>query len=52
MDLIEKLSKGLADDFREKRKLKLQKTFVAASTVAEAKAKGMRFCILNLFSIN
>ncbi|XP_025419544.1 NF-kappa-B-repressing factor-like [Sipha flava] len=40
MDLIEKLSKGLADDFREKRKLKLQKTFVAASTVAEAKAKG------------
>lgn len=52
MDLIEKLSKGLADDLREKRKRKLQRTFVAASNVAEARAKGMHFCILLLFCIN
>lgn len=40
MDLIEELSKGLADDLREKRKGKLQRTFVSASDAAEAKAKG------------
>jgi len=39
MDLIETLSEGLADDLREKRKGKLQRTFVAASDAAEAKAK-------------
>lgn len=39
MDLIETLSEGLADELREKRKGKLQRTFVAASDAAEAKAK-------------
>ncbi|XP_050537362.1 NF-kappa-B-repressing factor [Daktulosphaira vitifoliae] len=40
MLLIEKLAEGLADDLREKRKGKLQRTFVAASDAAEARAKG------------
>jgi len=39
MELIGKLSEGLADELREKRKGKLQRTFVAASDAAEAKAK-------------
>lgn len=42
MQLIDKLSEGLADDLREKRKGKLQRTFVAASDAAEARAKGTR----------
>lgn len=41
MDLIENLSKGLVEDFREKRKGKLQRTFVVASDAAIAKAKGI-----------
>lgn len=41
MDLIESLSKGLADNLRENRKHKLQRTFVAASDAAEARAKGL-----------
>lgn len=43
MDLIEKLSEGLADDLRESRKGKLQRTFVAASDAAEAKAKRCKY---------
>lgn len=42
MDLVESLSEGLADDLREKRKGKLQRTFVAASDAAEARAKNKR----------
>lgn len=42
MDLIERLSEGLADELREKRKGKLQRTFVAASDAAEARAKNTR----------
>lgn len=45
MDLIETLSEGLADDLREKRKGKLQRTFVAASDAAEAKAKRCKYII-------
>lgn len=42
MDLVEKLSEGLADDLREKRDGKLKRTFVAASDAAEARAKSTR----------
>lgn len=42
MDLVESLSIDLADDLREKRKGKLQRTFVGASDVAEARAKNIR----------
>lgn len=42
MELVERLSEGLADDLREKRKGKLQRTFVAASDAAEARAKNKR----------
>lgn len=42
MNLIENLSEGLADELRENRKGKLQRTFVAASDAAEAKAKNTR----------
>lgn len=38
MDLIEELSKDVADDLREKRKGKLQRTFVSISDVARAKS--------------
>lgn len=43
MDLIERLSHGLANDLREKRKRKLQRTFVVASDAAVAKAKGIYY---------
>ncbi|VVC40678.1 Hypothetical protein CINCED_3A004697 [Cinara cedri] len=39
MDLVESLAVGLADELRESRKGKLQRTFVGASEAAEAKAK-------------
>lgn len=37
MDLIESLSRGLADNLRERRKTKLQRTFVTASNAVKAK---------------
>lgn len=48
MDLVENLSDGLADDMREKRKGKLQRTCVGASDVAEARAKNLRCKLLLL----
>lgn len=39
MVLIESLAEGLADDLREKRKGKLQRTFITASDAAESKVK-------------
>lgn len=39
MELIERLTEGLADDLRKNRKRKIQRTFVGASDAAEAKAK-------------
>lgn len=51
MDLIESLSEGLADELREKRKGKLQRTFVAASDAAEAKAKRCKYIYLIVQSI-
>lgn len=52
MDLIETLSEGLADDLREKRKGKLQRTFVAASDAAEAKAKRCKYIIISIIILN
>lgn len=43
MDLIESLSEDLAGELREQRKGKLQRTFVAASDAAEAKAKRCKY---------
>jgi len=40
MDLIESLSTCMVDDLRAKRNGKLQRTLIAASDAAEAKAKG------------
>ncbi|RZF49208.1 hypothetical protein LSTR_LSTR010938 [Laodelphax striatellus] len=40
MKLVEELSKDVAVDYREQKKNRLQRTFVAASDAAEAKAKG------------
>ena len=40
MRLVAQLSKGVADDHREKMKTKLQRTFVQASDAASTKAKG------------
>uniref|UniRef100_A0A1B6D6T3 XRN2-binding (XTBD) domain-containing protein n=1 Tax=Clastoptera arizonana TaxID=38151 RepID=A0A1B6D6T3_9HEMI len=39
MELVVELSEGVADEHREKKKGKLQRTFVKASSAAEAKAK-------------
>lgn len=39
MKLIEKLSEDVAADHREKKKSKLQRTFVGAKDAAEAKVK-------------
>lgn len=43
MELIGRLSEGLADELRAKRKGKLQRTFVAASDAAEDKAKRCKY---------
>lgn len=48
MDLVESLSEGLADELRENRKGKLQRTFIGASDIAEARAKNLR-CELKFF---
>lgn len=40
MQLVAELSKGVADDHREKQKGKLKRTFVQASDAAGAKVKG------------
>lgn len=39
MEIVAKLSEGVADEHREKKKGKLQRTFMKASDAAEAKAK-------------
>lgn len=41
MQLVSDLSKGVADEFREKKKGKLKRTFVQASDAAGAKIKGV-----------
>lgn len=41
MQLVSDLSKGVADEFREKQKGKLKRTFVQASDAAGAKIKGV-----------
>lgn len=48
MELIGSLSEGLADELREKRKGKLQRTFVGASDAAEAKAKRCKTIYLTI----
>lgn len=40
MDLISELSHDVAEEYREKQKTKLQRTFVKASDAASSKAKG------------
>lgn len=40
MQLVSDLSKGVADEFRERQKGKLKRTFVEASDAAGAKIKG------------
>lgn len=40
MELVAKLSEGIADSFREKKQQKLQRTFIKASDAAGAKIKG------------
>ncbi|XP_022205388.2 uncharacterized protein LOC111062001 [Nilaparvata lugens] len=40
MKLVEELSKDVEVDYREQKKTRLQRTFIAASDAAEAKAKG------------
>lgn len=59
MQLISDLSKGVADEFREKKKGKLKRTFVQASDAAGAKIKGVlvistviffHLCIIYLIS--
>lgn len=40
MRLVADLSKGVADDYREKQKGKLKRTFIKASDAAGAKVKG------------
>lgn len=40
MDLVSHLSKGIADDFREKQKSRLQRTFVSGSDAAGDRIKG------------
>ena len=63
MALVAELSEGIADEFREKKLSKIQRTFVKASDAAEAKIKGrttsceLFWClflalILFLYSIN
>ncbi|CAG0881327.1 unnamed protein product [Darwinula stevensoni] len=42
MALVGELSRGLIEDFREKKRNKLQRTFVEASAAASSKAKGQR----------
>ncbi|XP_018898440.2 partner of xrn-2 protein 1 [Bemisia tabaci] len=42
MKLIEKLSEDVAADHREKKKSKLQRTFVGAKDAAEAKVKRLK----------
>ncbi|XP_022194519.1 uncharacterized protein LOC111052192 [Nilaparvata lugens] len=42
MKLVEELSKDVEVDYREQKKKRLQRTFVAASDAAEAKAKGTK----------
>lgn len=41
MQLVADLSKGVADEFREKQKGKLKRTFVQASDAAGSKIKGV-----------
>lgn len=49
MNLIENLSKGVVDGLREKRKGKLQRTFVVASDAAMAKVKGITCVFISFY---
>ena len=40
MDTIAELSQDVAKDYRERQKMKLQRTFVKASDAASSKVKG------------
>lgn len=51
MFLIKGLSQGIADEFREKRKLELKKISEAASNVTEARGKGMNLTINEMRSL-
>ncbi|CAL8096525.1 unnamed protein product [Orchesella dallaii] len=41
MELVHELSLGIVEDYREKQKTRLQRTFVKASDAAERKTKGI-----------
>lgn len=44
MTLISELAEGIADDYRDKKQQKLQRTFVKASDAAGARLKGTTTC--------
>lgn len=44
MNVVEQLSEGIADSFRERKQNKIQRTFVKASDAAGAKIKGRTTC--------
>lgn len=48
MDLINNLSEGLVEKFKDKQKNKLQQTFVTASVAEEAKAEGIHLFVLKI----
>jgi len=41
MELVQELSMGIVESYREKQKTRLQRTFVKASSAAERKTKGV-----------
>lgn len=46
MKLVSELAEGIADDYRDKKQQKLQRTFVKASDAAGARLKGTTACEL------
>ena len=51
MELIEELSHGIVQPFRDKQKLRIQRTFVSGSDAAEARLKrGIKKVMINKIS--
>ena len=44
MNLVSELAEGIADEYRDKKQQKLQRTFVKASDAAGARLKGTTAC--------
>lgn len=53
MKIVAELSEDIAEEFRSKRKSKLQRTFVQASDAASSKVKGRsQSCELPFFTVS